>query len=606
MAAELMARRDAALQWLESTAAAELSPESRRNIRRWLELPACEPDWPALLQIIDSQDFPELTRLFWERIPFGTGGRRGPMSDFGTATINRRTIAESAWGLAQYVLAYRQEQGTTTSPRAVVAYDSRLRSPEFAEVTARVLAASGFHVDLYQQPRATPQLSFSVRHLACDCGVMISASHNPPADNGFKAYWCDGGQLLSPHDRGVITQVELASDIPIADLATAMEAQQIEWVSADVDQAYIAAVTALAYPPAGDVRILYTPLHGVGETSVAQVLLKAGFSQLELFEPQRSPDGRFPNVPDHLPNPERAAVFGPAIAAAEQAGHDIILASDPDADRIAVAVRTPQNRFACLTGNQLGALLADYAATQFAGKSPDHYFLHTLVTTPLISRIAEAAGFTAVADLPVGFKYIGAAMERMGAERLIFAAEESLGYLAGAYCRDKDAAVGALWCAELAARLKAQGHTLLDRLQQLYERFGWHRESQLSFTWPGPEGAARIARLIERFRTQPPVSLGEAAVDQIRDYGRQTLRNTRTGQITHKLPVNAGDLLFADVSWNDCEGQVALRPSGTEPKIKCYFFVQAAAHLPAPSGEQQSQDLLKELELGLQEWLEHA
>jgi phosphoglucomutase/phosphomannomutase len=591
-------RRRAALAWLATDGARTLTPATIENVRRWLDHPVYADFWSALLDLIEARNVAELTRLFWERLPFGTGGRRGEMADLGSATINRRTIAESAWGLASYV----RKTVPLDHPSAVVACDARLRSTEFARVTAAVFAAAGFQVWLYQDPRATPQLSFSVRHLGCLCGVMISASHNPPSDNGFKAYWSHGGQVLPPHDRGIIEQVDAAEEIPLADFDAAVAEGRIRWVGPEVDRAYIDAVACLSKSQARGIKTLYTPLHGVGESSVAAVLQTVGFTDVELYEPQRSLDGRFPNVPDQLPNPERAAVFGPAIDHAEQAGHDLILASDPDADRIAVAVRTREGRYACLTGNQVAALLADYALSGEPHASG--YVLTTLVTTPLVTTIARSHGVRVVADLPVGFKHIGDVMERLGAAGLRFGAEESLGYLAGDYCRDKDAAVGALWLMELAATLKPSGRTLISQLHELYRRHGWHRESQVSHTCRGPTGAAEIAAMVRRFRETPPTELGPGRLVQIRDYGRQELRLMPGHQLAGRLEVQAGDLLIADLVADGLTAQVGLRPSGTEPKIKCYFFVQAPPTMPFQHAEERSLRCLKELEAALGEWLE--
>ncbi len=583
------------------------------NIQHWLTVSAYAEYQPAILDLVEQRNERELTRLFWEQIPFGTGGRRGPMAEFGSATINHRTIAESAWGLGQYVLQWRKSASVDagTQPRAVIGYDGRHRSAEFADVTARVLLAAGFQVFLYREPRATPQLSFSVRHLHCDCGVMISASHNPPGDNGFKAYWSSGVQVLAPHDAGIIACVQLAGEIALADRDAAAANGQCVWLDDTIDQAYVAAVTALSQSSQRQVRLLYTPLHGVGESSIVSVLRQAGFADVGVFAPQQAIDGDFPNVPDHLPNPERSAVLFPAINfardpinSAGEPGHDLVLASDPDADRLAVAVRTAAGSYVCLTGNQLGALLTDYAVAQRKAALPHGYVVSTLVTTPLIPAIARAAGLTAIDELPVGFKHIGATMEERGADQFVFGAEESLGYLAGDYARDKDAALAALWCAELAAELKATGRTLCDRLAELQQQHGCHRESQVSRSFPGPEGVADMARLIERFRRQPPDRIGEAVVRRIRDYGQQVIRVMPDNRVTEQLAVHAGDLLFAETTFQGVSAQVALRPSGTEAKLKLYFFAQAKPFMPLREADERTLDAIKELQNGFDEWIQ--
>ncbi|MDZ4687642.1 MAG: phospho-sugar mutase [Planctomycetaceae bacterium] len=596
-------RRSAARTWLESDAARRaLTPATIANVRHWLERPAYRDAWPALLALVEAKNTGELTRLFWEQIPFGTGGRRGPMAEIGSATINRRTIAESARGLADYV---RQATGIAR-PRAVIAFDSRLRSVEFAQLTAAVLAAADFDVFLYPSARATPQLSFSVRHLECHCGVMISASHNPPADNGFKAYWSHGGQVLPPHDKGIIDGVNACDEIPLGDYKGAVASGAVKLLDDSIDHEYVNAVAALSLSSARDVKLLYTPLHGVGETSIVPVLRQAGFTGLEIFEPQRAQNGHFPNVPDHLPNPERTAVFGPAMDYAEVNGHDVIMASDPDADRLAVALRMPDGRYDCLNGNQLGALLTDYALKQRAARGEltrEHYVLETLVTTPLIAAIAKSYGVQAIRDLPVGFKHVAAAMDRLGPDKLVIACEESVGYLAGQYCRDKDAAVAALWTAELTAELKAQGRTLNDQLDELHRRHGYHRESQIAKTFPGPTGAAQIAGLIKRFREHPITELGTATLERVRDYGRREIRRLRDNRVVGTLDVDAGDLLMVDARDDGVTIELGMRPSGTEPKIKFYLFASTSPTMPFPEAQSRTLRVMKNLQQALEAWI---
>lgn len=582
------------LEWLQAAVQrGELTPQTVAHLRKWLEQPWYRAYWPALAHLLEQRDTAELTRLFWERIPFGTGGRRGPMADLGSATMNPRTIAESAYGLAVYVRASLSSAGPLPPLRAAVAYDTRLRSREFAEVTASVLAAQGFTVFFYPQPRATPQLSFTVRQLHCHCGAMISASHNPPQDNGFKAYWAHGGQVLAPHDRGIIAAVDAAQEIPQGEFAAAVQAGQIVLLDDTLDRDYVAAVCALSLAPsARHIRALYTPLHGVGEASVARVLRHAGFEQLHIFEPQRAPDGRFPHVPDHLPNPERTAAWEPAVNAAQSQNFDLVLASDPDADRIAVAARDAEGRFRCLTGNQLSALLCDFALAQYQQQgrlTPQHYVVTTLVTTPLVAAIARRYGVDVVRELPVGFKHMAAVVEARGAEQFVYATEESLGYMAGNYCRDKDASLGALWTMELAALLQRQGQTLWDRLHALHREYGVHLETQLTREDPGPAGQARIQALVQRFRDEPPTCWGLCRWLRLKDYGRQIVRDLHSSRVLSALAVHAGDLLIFEGQAEDCTVQLALRPSGTEPKLKFYAFVQGPPHLDSEAQRLDSQ-----------------
>jgi phosphoglucomutase len=603
---EFAERRAAAVRQLQAwEQSGQILPSTKVNAERWLTGSGYREFWPALCDVIESANVASLQKWFWERIPFGTGGRRGPMAELGSATINRRTIAESAFGLGSYV---RHVTGLA-NPSAAIACDTRINSQEFAQVTARVLAALGFTVHLYQSPRSTPQLSFTVRRLVCHCGVMISASHNPPADNGFKAYWSHGGQVLPPHDQGIIAAVDAAEEITLADFDTAVERGQIVWIPESIDEEFVSAVAAMSLSQQRSIRALYTPLHGVGETSVAKVLQRAGFEGVSLFELQRSQDGRFPHVPQHLPNPERTAVFDPAISAARDQDIDLILASDPDADRMAVAVRSTAGGFVCLTGNQMGALLTDYVLSkrQCQGTlSSQHYVIETLVTTPLTAAIGQSYGVRVFCDLPVGFKHIAATIEREGVEQFVFATEESIGFLAGDYCRDKDASVAALWILELAAELKAEGKTLLTRLDELYGRFGMYREAQVSREIAGPAGAAHIAAIVRRCREQPPTHFGSVRWQRLRDYGQQTARRLPGGETLPPLPVNAGDLLFLDGQNETCSVQLAMRPSGTEPKIKFYVFVQAPPEAPLADARVWTDRTLQLTLAALEEWIEQT
>jgi len=556
-----------------------LTAEAARNLERWLREPQYAAYRDRLTELVTHAKFDELNRLFWERIPFGTGGRRGLMAEFGSATINDRTIAESAYGLAVYVKRCRERDASTTPRplRAAVAFDSRHRSVEFAQCTASVMAAHGFLVFLFPQPRATPELSFAVRHLQCDTGVMISASHNPPSDNGFKAYWSNGGQVLPPHDAGIIECVDAATEIPVVAFQDAVTSGQIVLLDDAVDAAYVEAVCALSLSSERGIKALYTPLHGVGETSVFRVVRQSGFRDVSIFEPQRSQDGAFPNVPDHLPNPERFAVFGPAIEEAKKFDVDLVLASDPDADRMAVAVRDQSGEFVCLSGNQLGALLTDYVLGRRVANgsvSSDHFVIETLVTTPLIQAIGRKYGVKVVRDVLVGFKHIAAEVDARGSDRFVFAAEESIGFMAGDYCRDKDAAIGALYVLELAAELKRQGQTLLDRLEELHAQHGFHREQALSMTCPGPSGHARITLLMQALRNRPPESLGPCRFETIRDFQRHEVRGLPSNSRLEPLPQPSSDLLIFSGRASDGEITLAIRPSGTEPKLKLYGFVR--------------------------------
>jgi phosphoglucomutase len=557
-----------------ATGAGRLSASALVNIRRWLTEPGYAAYVPQILPLVRDGKFEELDTLFWEVIPFGTGGRRGVMTEFGSATMNERTVAESANGIAVYLKSIKEKPGG----RAVVAYDTRHRSREFAQLTACVFAAQGLHVCLFESQRSTPELSFAVRYLKCDTGVMISASHNPPADNGVKAYWGTGAQVLPPHDKGIIDCVYKSNEIPIANFDEALGDGRIELVGTDLDEAYVRTVARLSLSAAREIDVLFTPLHGVGETSVYRVLEEAGFEGVKIFEPQREPDGSFPNVPNHLPNPELPAVFGPPIDEAKKSGAALVLASDPDADRLGVAVRDAAGEFVHLTGNRIGVLLADYVIRKrkAAGTlGPQQYVVETLVTTPLIAEIARSYKIRAIDNLLVGFKYIAQTMDREGPERFVLGAEESLGYLAGTYARDKDAAIAALYLCECAAELKRHNKTLLDRLDELYAVHGYYLEGQRSETCTGPKGRAMIERLMEALTTNPPRTLAGVDLAVVRDYQKHEVRSLPANERTAALVEPQGDMVFFESVPAECAFSFAARPSGTEPKIKFYFFARA-------------------------------
>lgn len=593
-----------------AAASGQISQAGADNVVAWLERPYYSRYVPDILELVTNDRWAELDRLFWEVIPFGTGGRRGTMERFGSATMNERTVAESADGLARYL---RQHKGTAGG-RAAVACDTRHRSAEFARLTATTLAAHGLTVFLFDAPRSTPELSFAVRHLRCDVGVMITASHNPPSDNGFKAYWSDGAQVLDPHDRAIIRQVESAGDIPELDYDQAVRDGRIETIGDAVDRAYVQAVAAQSLSSARTVTALYSPLHGVGESSVYRVLRQAGFDGVNLFEPHRAPDGDFPNVPDHLPNPERPEVFTPMLDQAAKLGASVLLASDPDADRLGVAVRGPQGAYVSLTGNQVAALLTDYILAKRAAAdslTTEHYVVETLVTTPLVAAIAAPFRVRVVRDLLVGFKYIARTMDQMGPERFIFGAEESLGYLAGDYCRDKDAAVAALLLLELAAELQAEGRTLLDRLDELYCQHGYYYETQHSEACPPPRGHELRQALMRRFRENPPHELGGVALSRVRDYLRHEVRALPENTPVEPLPQPESDLLFFESADPATRLAIAVRPSGTEPKIKFYLFAHAMPPRGlTPAGLQDIKDRTVEttqsLIAGLRGWIQDA
>ena len=594
---------DKPLDGLERAAAeGRLTPSAVAHIRAWLTKSCYAPYAPLVAEHISQGRWKELEDAFWTVIPFGTGGRRGRMYPIGTNAINDRTIGESARGLADYV---KDSLGDTAALACAIAYDTRHRSAHFARLCAEIMVASGFKVFFLDGYRSTPELSFAVRRTASVCGIMVTASHNPPSDNAVKVYWSTGGQVLPPHDAGVIQRVMQVQDIEQTPFAEALAAGRIVLCQEEIDEAFVKAVRAESLLVAGDrspgsgdakesagsasqgpvagpaarLKVVYSPLHGVGATAVCPVLAAAGFSNVEVFAPHAEPNGDFPNVPGHVSNPENPAVFDAIVARAVQIGADLVLASDPDCDRIGCAAPLDaggKDRWATLSGNQIGALLAEYilAARQKAGSLPaGAYVVKTLVTTDLVRRIAAAHGAKTYGDLLVGFKWIGGVIDQMGPDQFVFGTEESHGYLVGTYARDKDGAVAAMLLAELAAVLKAEGRTLHDKLDDLFRQHGPHAEKTISRAMPGAEGMEQTRQLMQRLRDEPPRELAGMPLGQVRDYLRQTV--TPVGRPAEPLAGPKGDLVILDLVPGG--NYVAVRPSGTEPKVKFYLFAHQAA-----------------------------
>jgi len=563
-------------QVARAEASGELSAPAAANIRRWLTEPPFAADRDRLVQDVEAGRWKALDEAFYTVLEFGTGGRRGKMYPVGTNVLNDRTIGESARGLADYIT---DRKGAGSPRSCAIARDTRHNSPEFADRCARVLAAAGFRVYLFADYRSTPLLSFAVRHLKCDAGIMITASHNPPSDNGFKCYAATGGQVVPPDDAGIIACVKAASDreIPEKSLEAGLADGSIVHVGKDVDDAYIAAVVSQSVSKARDVGIVYTPMHGVGETSCAAAMLADGFARLDILASQRTPDGDFPNVPGHVSNPEIPKTLDASIARAREIGADVVLASDPDADRLGVGLPVtgdPSGEWTTLDGNQIGVLLAAFVLekTQQAGTlRPDDYLVTTLVTTQMVRALAETYNVRTEDNLLVGFKWIGVAIDEQGPDRFLFGFEESHGYLKGTHARDKDAAVAAMLFAELVADLKARGKTVFQHLDDLYHRVGYYGERLINKVMEGREGVAQIQALMDALRKRPPGSVAGLGVAEVLDYKAHEVR--KADGTTAPLPRPSGDLLIFHL--DEPGTRFAARPSGTEPKIKFYLFARA-------------------------------
>lgn len=559
-----------ALEKLNS-APSTLSAGARDNIRKWLSEDRYSAYAPQVIEHIDAEKWQELDDAFWTVIPFGTGGRRGRMYPIGSNAINDRTIGESAQGLAEYVKEHHEGNGELS---CALAYDTRHNSRHFAELCAGIMVAAGFKVYFLDDYRSTPELSYLVRHKKCSCGIMVTASHNPPSDNAVKVYWSTGAQILPPHDKAIIDRVMNVQEIKQAPFDQAVADGNVIVCTDEIDAAYIAQVKGQRLEGPRDLKVIFSPLHGVGSSAVCPSLEADGFTDVEVFADHAKPDGDFPNVPGHVSNPENPAVFDSIIVRAKEIGADLILASDPDCDRMGVAAPVttdPKGEWRTFTGNQLGVLLIDYVLerrSRAGTLTPEHYVVKTLVTTEMGRRIADSYNVTTYGNLHVGFKWIAGLIDEVGPEKFVFGTEESHGYMSGTYVRDKDGGVACMLMAELAACMKAEGKSLHEKLESLWWQHGYHAERTINVFMEGSEGMSRMNALMAAFRAKPPKQLGGIDIAQVRDY--QSLTITKADGTKEKLDSSAANMVILDSAQDG--NYIAVRPSGTEPKVKFYMF----------------------------------
>jgi len=516
--------------------------------------------------LIKDNNEEELSDAFYKDLDFGTGGLRGVMG-VGTNRMNQYTVGRATQGLANYL---KKIYPNGEQIKVAVSYDSRNRSKEFAEVTANVFAANGFKVYVFAELRPTPQLSFTIRELGCHSGVMITASHNPKEYNGYKAYWKDGGQLVAPHDKGVIAEV---NKVDIRELKlTGSDLGLIDYLDEKSDQQYLQRIKSFSInedvvADQKDLNIVFSSIHGTGITMVPKALALWGFTNVNLVIEQATPDGNFPTV--IYPNPEEEEAMSMGVKQGAAGNADLVMATDPDADRVGVAVKNDKGKFVLLNGNQIGSLLVDYVLTALKEKGalPSNGFIcKTIVTTELIQKIAGSFGVPCY-DVLTGFKYIGELItSKEGSERFLAGGEESYGYLVGDLARDKDAVISCCFIAEMTAYYRSKGKTLYEALQDLYKRYGFYKEKLVSLTKKGKSGAAEIVSMMETMRATPPAALGGVAVVKISDYKlQQAWEKDSDVKTTIALPVS--DVLQFTLA----DGTViSARPSGTEPKIKFY------------------------------------
>ena len=546
-----------------------IDESAKQNAQSWLDGEYDEATKQAIRDMAERNP-QELNESFYRHLEFGTGGLRGIMG-VGTNRMNRYTVAMATQGLANYV---RQQFAGEAELRAAVSHDSRNHSREFAEITASVLAANGFKVYLFDGMRPTPELSFAVRHFKCHTGVMVTASHNPKEYNGYKAYWSDGCQLTAPHDTAVIDEVLKIK--AVSDVKMKGGEQNIIPIDEAVDREFLACVEHNALNPDlirrhHDVKIVYTPLHGTGITLIPRMLKQLGFTNVNVVEAQAVPDGNFPTTPS--PNPEEHAAMKMAVDLAREIDADIVFASDPDADRVGVAVKRPDGEWMLLNGNQTMSVLFYYIVKQWQEKqllTGNEFMVKTIVTSELPADIATRAGIK-IYDVLTGFKFIGAKIRELeGLEHFIAGGEESYGYMIGDFVRDKDAVAACSMIAEIAAWAKEQGKTFFDVLVDIYKEYGFYKEGLLSVVRKGKSGAEEIQQMMRDYRSNPPQTIDGERVVCIKDYQVLESKDLLTGKVT-KIDLPKSNVLQF---FTECGNKVTVRPSGTEPKIKFYFGVK--------------------------------
>ncbi|MCU0338647.1 MAG: phospho-sugar mutase [Spirosomaceae bacterium] len=532
----------------------------------------------AVQQLLDSQNFIELTDSFYKDLEFGTGGLRG-LIGIGSNRMNQYTVGAATQGLANYLNKAFPNQKISVA----IAHDSRIKSDEFAEVIANIFSANGIEVYLFSALRPTPELSFAIRALGCKSGVVVTASHNPKEYNGYKAYWDDGSQVVAPHDKNIIGEVNAIQSVD--DIKFAGDASKIHKIDSEIDEKYIAQILSLSISKEAiarqkDLKIVYTPLHGTGVTLVPTLLERMGFDNVTLIAEQAEPKGNglFPTVV--YPNPEESEAMSMAVAKANEIDADLVMGTDPDADRVGIAVKNHHGEIQLLNGNQTATLLIYYLlqAWQEAGKLTGKEFVcKTIVTTDIIDKMAADYGVHCYNTL-TGFKYIAQVIRELeGKQQFIGGGEESYGYLIGDAVRDKDAIASCAMIAELTAYAKDKGLSLFDMMMEVYKKFGFYYEGLISLTKKGKSGAEEIQQMMADFRANPPASLAGSPVIRIDDY--KSLQRTENGQ-TIAIPAGEMGIESSNVlQFFTADGtKFTCRPSGTEPKIKFYVGVVGALH----------------------------
>ena len=561
--------------------------------QEWLENPYFDEDTKAELRSI-AGDEQEIKERFYMDLEFGTAGLRGVIGA-GTNRMNIYVVRKTTQGLANYILSVGKEaQGVA------IAYDSRHMSPEFAQEAALCLAANGIKAYIFESLRPTPELSFAERKLGCAAGINITASHNPPEYNGYKVYWEDGAQITPPHDTGIMAEVKKVTDynnVKTMDKEAAIAAGVYEVIGQAIDDAYMEELKKQvlhmdAIQAEGkNLKIVYTPLHGTGNIPARRILRELGFENVYVVKEQELPNGDFPTV--SYPNPEAEEAFELGLKLAKEVDADLVLATDPDADRLGVRVKDKDGVYHDLTGNMSGCLLANYEISQkkaLYGLPEDGALIKTIVTTNLADAIAKGYGINLI-EVLTGFKFIGQQIlgfEKSGKGTYLFGFEESYGCLIGTYARDKDAIVATMALCEAAAYYKTQGKTLWDAMIDLYEQFGYYKDSIQSVTLKGIEGLQKIQDIMNTLREKPPVEIAGYQVTSVRDYKNDTITDVKTKEVKPTgLP--SSNVLYYDLT---DDAWLCVRPSGTEPKVKFYYGVKGTS---LEDADQKSEAMCKEV-----------
>ncbi len=553
--------------------------EYRERYEGWLSDPYFDEATKEELRSIANDDN-EIKERFYKDLEFGTAGLRGIIGA-GTNRMNIYTVRKATQGLANYIISKDgQKKGVA------IAYDSRRMSPEFADEAALCLAANGIKAYVFESLRPTPELSYAVRSLGCIAGINITASHNPPEYNGYKVYWEDGAQITPPHDKGIMDEVKAVTDYNTVKTMGPEEAKaagMYEVIGKEVDDGYIAELKKQvihqdSIDAAGkELKIVYSPLHGTGNIPARRILKELGFENVYVVKEQELPDGEFPTV--SYPNPEAEEAFELGLKLAKEVDADLVLATDPDADRLGVYVKDGKSgEYKVLTGNMSGCLLADYEIGQrkaLKGLPDDGFLIKTIVTSNLADAIAKGYGIGLI-EVLTGFKFIGQQIlgfETTGKGTYLFGFEESYGCLIGTHARDKDAIVATMALCEAAAYYKTQGKTLWDAMVDMYDKYGYYKDDIKSITLKGIEGLQKIQEILETLRKNPPAEVGGYQVIKARDYQAETVKDIKTGEVTGTgLPKS--NVLYYDLT---DDAWLCVRPSGTEPKVKFYYGIKGSS-----------------------------